>query len=40
MQDYENRCSVDGDLTEQDMPAESLAEVEAQQSEEDRYCSD
>ena len=37
MQEYEDRRNTEGDLTEQDMPAQMLAAVEAQQNEEDRY---
>ncbi len=36
MQDYESRRATEGDLTEQDMPAEMLADVEANQTEDDR----
>ena len=36
MREYENRRASEGDLAEQDMPAELLADVEANQSEDDR----
>ena len=39
MQEYEERRSAEGELSEQDMPAEMLAGVEAQHTEEDRcFC--
>lgn len=37
MQEYEARCTAEGELDEQDLPAEMLADVEAQPSEEDRW---
>lgn len=36
MRDYETQRAVEGDLTEQDMPAELLDDVEANQTEDDR----
>lgn len=36
MREYESRRASEGDLTEQDMPAELLADVEANQNEDDR----
>ena len=36
IQEYEDRRNTEGDLTEQDIPAGMLADVEAQQNKEDR----
>ena len=36
MRDYERQRAIEGDLTEQDMPAELLADVEGNQTEDDR----
>ena len=36
MREYESRQASEGELTEQDMPADLLAGVEANQSEDDR----
>lgn len=36
MREYEGRQASEGELTEQDMPHELLADVEANQNEDDR----
>ncbi len=36
MRDYEGTRATEGELTEQDMPSELLADVEANQTEDDR----
>ncbi len=36
MREYESTRATEGELTEQDMPSELLADVEANQTEDDR----